>query len=58
MPRKKTVEHGFRDLFDVAVWDHEGNVVKALWGVTAKEADQVREEYDDDPMHVVVVSDL
>jgi hypothetical protein len=43
--------------FDVAVWDHEGNVVKAFWDVTYEEAVEIEEEYADDPLRTVVVDD-
>lgn len=46
-----------REFFDVAIWNHEGDVVKAFWDVDADEVDRIREQYSDDPMLVVVVTD-
>ena len=43
--------------FDVTVWDHEGNVVKKLWDATDDEAEEVREQYADEPLKTVVVEE-
>lgn len=43
--------------YDVALWDHEGNVVRAWWDVDADELDDIREEYANDHEHVVVATE-
>lgn len=43
--------------FDVAIWNHEGDVVKAFWGITADEVDEIREQYADEPLLTVVVQE-
>jgi hypothetical protein len=43
------------ELYNVTIWNYEGDVVKAYWSVTADEVDDIQEEYADDPMHSVVV---
>lgn len=45
-------------LYDVAIWDHLGNVVKAFWSVTAEGVDKIREQYEDEPHLTVVVDEL
>lgn len=43
--------------YDVDVWDHEGNVVRHLRDATYEEAEELREEYADDPFHAVVIEE-
>jgi hypothetical protein len=43
--------------YDVTVWDFEGNIVKKLWDATCEEAEEVREQYDDDPLRTVIVEE-
>ena len=54
-------DHFFRpdheQRFHVAVWDHEGNVVKTHWDATPDEVDEIMAEYECDPMHTVVVKE-
>jgi hypothetical protein len=45
------------DLFDVAIWNHYGDVVKAFWDVSADEVDEIRAQYEDEPELVVVVTE-
>lgn len=43
--------------FDVAVWNHEGDIVHAFWGVSADEVDEIQARFEDDPMLSVVVTE-
>ena len=43
------------DRFDVDVWNHEGEVVRHLRDVTWDEAEEIQDEYSDDPLLTVVV---
>jgi hypothetical protein len=45
------------DRYHVTVWTHEGDVVKALHYASEKEVAELQEEYEDDPLHTVVVED-
>lgn len=41
--------------YEVTVWGLEGEIVRKLWEATYEEAEEVREEYADDPFRTVVV---
>lgn len=51
----------FRDFdpvrYDVDVWNHEGDVIDFARRVTAERADEMREQYADDPLASVVVEE-
>jgi hypothetical protein len=49
--------HGCMDQeYEVTVWDMvEGDIVKKRWDATAAEADEIREQYADDPTKSVQV---
>lgn len=49
--------HGCMDLeYEVTVWDLvEGDIVKKRWRATSAEADEIREQYADDPSKSVQV---
>jgi len=53
-------EHGNEDdqgqLFDVRIWDNEGDVVRVYWSVTANGVEALRDEYAQYP-HLTVVAD-
>lgn len=57
MPRKPKQKPWADERYNVSVWNHEGDVVKTLWNATYEEAEGVQEQYDDDPLHVVVVEE-
>lgn len=40
--------------YDVDVWNHEGDVIRHLRDATASEVEAIREEYEDEPVDVVV----
>ncbi len=42
-------------IYEVTVWDHEGNLVDKLWEATFDEAEAMREKWIDDPLKSVVV---
>lgn len=44
------------ELFDVDIWNHEGDVIRAFRDVTADEVDDIREQYKDEPLLSVVVT--
>lgn len=39
--------------YDVDVWNHEGDVIRSARGLTASEADSIREEFEGDASVVV-----
>lgn len=39
--------------YNVDIWNHEGDVVKHFREVTADELDEIREQYEDEPLDVV-----
>lgn len=43
--------------YDVAVWDYDGNIIKALWDVTWEEAEDLREQYKGDHLLDVVITE-
>ena len=43
--------------YEVTVWNDEGDIVKKLWEATIEEADEVREEYADDPFKTVIIEE-
>lgn len=49
--RSECRAHGcMEQSYEVTVWDmREGDIVKKLWNADAIEADQVREQYADEP---------
>lgn len=53
-PKKKPTND---ERYEVTVWDHEGDIVKKLWDATHEEAEEVREQYEDDPFKTVVVEE-
>lgn len=44
-------------LFNVDIWNHEGDVVRHFREVTADEVDEIRDQYEDQPWLDVVVED-
>lgn len=40
--------------YEISVWNFEGDVVKKLWGASEQELDEVREQYADEPVDVVI----
>ena len=45
-------------LFIVTVWDMiEGDIHKKIWEATQNEADEVQDQYEDDPRYNVVVEE-
>ena len=44
-------------MFNVDVWNTEGDVVKHFRDVSADEVDNIREQYADDPWLTVVVEE-
>ena len=44
-------------LFDVSVWDYEGDIVKKFWSVTADGVDAIKAQYEDEPTLSVVVEE-
>lgn len=55
--RPECLAHGCMDQeYEVTVWDIvEGDIVKKRWNATASEADEIREQYADDPNKSVQV---
>lgn len=43
-------------LYDVRIWDDQGDVVRVYWSVTAEGVEKIRNQYADDP-HLTVVAD-
>lgn len=43
------------EIYEVTVWDHEGNIVEKLWSATEDEAAEMQEKYEDDPLFTVAV---
>ena len=43
------------ELYDVTVWDWEGNVIKKLWDATIEQVEAIQLEYADEPLYSVVV---
>lgn len=44
-------------LFNVDIWNNQGDVVKHFREVTADEVDDIRDQYEDEPWLDVVVED-
>lgn len=44
-------------LFNVDIWNNQGDVVKHFREVTADEVDDIRDQYEDEPWLDVVVHD-
>lgn len=58
MPRKpKPTYVEDEPLFNVDIWNHQGDVVKHFREVTAAEVDDIRDQYEDEPWLDVVVED-
>lgn len=55
MARKPKQQPVDDERYEVTVWDHEGDIVKKLWEATYEEAEEVREQYEDEPLLTVVV---
>jgi hypothetical protein len=55
--RKQKQKPWADERYDVFVWDHEGDVVKSLWDATYDEVEEVREQFADDPLKIVVVEE-
>lgn len=45
------------ELYDVSVWNHEGDIVRKFWAVTYDGAEKIREQYRDEPLLTVVVEE-
>ena len=43
--------------YEISVWNFEGDVVKKLWDASEQELDEVREQYADEPVDVVIDRD-
>ena len=44
--------------YEVTVWDIiNGDIVKKLWNATAEEADEIRDQFEDEPFREVVVEE-
>lgn len=41
-------------IFEVEVWNHEGDIVRKVWEATYDEAEAIREEYRDEPLLTVI----
>lgn len=54
MARKQKHKTDDDERYEVTVWDHEGNVVKKLWNASYEESEEVRTQYEDDPLKTVV----
>jgi hypothetical protein len=54
-PRPTYVEG--EPLYNVDIWNHQGDVVKHFREVTAEEVDDIRDQYDDEPWLDVVVEE-
>lgn len=55
--KRKPALDTYEPCYEVAVWNHEGDVVEVLWSATADELDEIREKYADDPLHDVVAEE-
>lgn len=45
------------DLYEITVWNHEGDVVKKIWSASQKDADEIEEQFGDDTMFIVVIEE-
>lgn len=54
MARKQKHKTDDDERYEVTVWDHEGNIVKKLWDASYEECEEVRNQYEDDPLKTVV----
>jgi hypothetical protein len=59
MPRRAPKPTYVEDepLFNVDVWNNEGDVVKHYRDQTAEEVDQIRDQYEDEPWLTVVAEE-
>lgn len=55
--RKKTSPPHDGELFEVTVWDWQGDILKKIREATFDEATAVQEEYADDPLVTVVIEE-
>lgn len=44
-------------LFDVRIWDAQGDVVRVYWSVTAQGVEKIRDEWANNDPPVTVVAD-
>jgi len=59
MPRRQPKPTYVEDepLFNVDIWNNQGDVVKHFREVTAAEVEDIRDQYEDEPWLDVVVED-
>lgn len=57
-PRTKTTYVEGEPLFNVDIWNNQGDVVKHYRDVTAEEVDEIRDQYEDEPWLDVVVEEM
>lgn len=57
MPRKPKPKHLDDERYEITVWGHEGDILEKLWDASYEEAEEVIEQYADDPMKTVVVEE-
>ncbi|WLA80326.1 hypothetical protein [Bradyrhizobium elkanii] len=58
MPRKQKIAYVEGEpLYNVDIWNHEGDVVKHFRDLTADEVDEIRDQYEDEPWLSVVVEE-
>lgn len=43
--------------YEATAWGHEGVIVKKLWDATYEEAEELREQYEDDPCVTVIIEE-
>lgn len=54
-PKQKPMED---ERYDVTVWDlRDGDIVKKLWEAAYEEAEEVREQYADEPFYDVQIEE-
>jgi hypothetical protein len=53
----KTVYVEDEPLYNVDIWNNQGDVVKHFREVTAEEVDEIRDNYEDEPWLDVVVEE-
>lgn len=56
MPRKK-IQKDPEPLYDVDIWNTEGDVVKHFREISADEVDEIRDQYADEPCLTVVAEE-
>jgi hypothetical protein len=55
MSRKPRLKSSEDERYEVTVWDHDGNIVKKLWDASYDETEEVRGQYDDEPLMIIDV---